>query len=398
MLRISRKNIPRRELIKTIVRHSARILSNSKREDDSFSDILSKYPINHERQKKYPITIGILSDFSKHYEKYTKACEELGVQYSVIDFTSHHWLEEVVTSNCDGYFVHPSVDTNLCKGMFDERIRVMVDELGLIVWPRIEDLWFYEGKRRLAYWLEAKGIPHPNTYVFYDEAEAIDFLSRANYPLIYKTHLGSAASGVIRLKNQSHAIRLIKKAFSKGVIRDWGDRRERDWGYIILQEYIPDAREFRIIKIGDSWFGHEKLMDPKSHFHSGSDLVGWGSPPLNVFEFCLSIAEIGKFPIMCFDIFSTQTGKLLVNELQVAFGSYNPSQMYICENEINQSNSVCSTGKKIPHNLKPGRYIHQNGEWLFEEGLFNRNGSANLKIETFAEYLTTQKGVRENGR
>lgn len=64
-------------------------------------------------------------------------------------------------------------------------------------------------------------------------------------------------------------------------------------------------------------------------------------------------------------------GNYYVNELQSLFGSYNPSQMYI--------------------NNIPGRFVYNDNRWLFEEGLFNGNGSANLRVEDFINKLTDIK-------
>lgn len=363
-------------------------------DDEKYPEITLKYPNRDFNSfKKYPVKIGILTDFLGEYKKIITACEDIDISFTIIDFIGDNWIDEILRSDCDGFFFHPTHAPSVSKEMFDERIRIMVDDLSLIVWPRPEDIWIYEGKRRLAYWLTAHHIPHPDTHIFYDRNEARDFLLRSQYPLIYKTHLGSAASGVIILKNYYHAIRILNQAFSKGITRKPGDKRDKSWGYVLFQEFIPDAREFRVIKIGNSWFGHEKIMNLENSFHSGSDLVKWGTPPMDLFDFCNNIAEIGKFPIMCFDVFLSAEGRWLVNELQAAFGSYNPSQMYvdtIDNNDIN-INKPLITGKQIPDSMIPGRYIHSDGKWLFEEGLFNRNGSNNLKVLSFAEYLTQQK-------
>jgi len=346
------------------------------REED-YADVLRKYyvpPI--ERVGTPSLKIGILTDFQGEHENYRRACEELDVPYQMIDFTSDRWLLEVKRAACDGYVVHPNHWLSVWKEMFDERLRLMSRELGLRVCPRPEDVWIYEGKRRLAYWLQAHDIPHPETHIFYDRDEARDYLLRASYPIVYKTHVGSAASGVVILRDYGAALSLLDRAFGEGIIRSPGDRRDRSWGYVLFQEYLPNVREFRIIKIGRSWFGHEKLKQPGTEFYSGSGEVGWGVPPMELFDFCYHIGETAGFFTMCFDVFLTIEGRILVNELHVVFGSYNPSQMYI--------------------DGKPGRYLRRDDGWVFQEGLFNRNGSANLRLIEFLDLLESNK-VRKDG-
>ena len=133
------------------------------------------------------------------------------------------------------------------------------------------------------------------------------------------------------------------------------------WGYAILQQYISDAKEWRIIKIGDSYFGHQKLKN--GQFHSGSDKVGWYDPPRSVLKLCKDVCEKGNFTSMALDILEDNQENFYVTELQTIFGSYNSSQMYI--------------------NGKPGRYLYDeiNDDWLFEQGYFNQNYSHNLRLD-----------------
>ncbi len=51
-------------------------------------------------------------------------------------------------------------------------------DLGKILFPSTDEIWFYESKRRMHYWLAAHGMPHPRTWVFYDRTQALDFADR----------------------------------------------------------------------------------------------------------------------------------------------------------------------------------------------------------------------------
>jgi hypothetical protein len=54
------------------------------------------------------------------------------------------------------------------------------------------------------------------------------------------------------------------------------DPRDRQWGSVLFQQYIPDAREWRMIRIGDSFFGYEKIK--VGEFHSGSHKWSYSRP------------------------------------------------------------------------------------------------------------------------
>jgi len=74
---------------------------------------------------------------------------------------------------------------------------------------------------------------------------------------------------------------------------------------------------------------------------------------------------------MNMDILVDDQERPFVSELQCVFGSYNPSQMYV--DDI------------------PGRYRNIDGEWLFEAGLYCRNGCANLRVETAVDMILSIK-------
>ena len=71
---------------------------------------------------------------------------------------------------------------------------------------------------------------------------------------------------------------------------------------------------------------------------------------------------------MALDVFETQDGRFLINELQSIFGSIDDSQMYI--------------------DGVPGRFRCVDGRFVFEEGRFNRHGSYTLRVQHFVEMLS----------
>mgnify|MGYP003302194902 CR=1 FL=1 len=98
--------------------------------------------------------------------------------------------------------------------------------------------------------------------------------------------------------------------------------------YFIVQDFVKDILwEWRILKIGDSYFGHQKLLE--GQFASGSGKVGWVAPPQHLLEMVRELCQKGGFRCMDVDIFETKDGKFVINELQASFGSYLDYQMCI---------------------------------------------------------------------
>ncbi|MFW6106960.1 MAG: ATP-grasp domain-containing protein, partial [bacterium] len=318
-------------------------------------------------EPRYPYTLGIIKEFWHRHSPYIAACRDLKVAYRVIDISGPDWIDVIQNSGCDAFLVWPSVQLSIWKQMYDERLKVMVEEMGKTIYPTYRELWLWESKRRMHYWLEANNIPHPKTSVFYDREEALCFARRANLPVVYKSNMGSAASGVTVFRQRSALLRFVNRCFRRGVLSGARDRLDREWGNVLLQEYLPNVNEWRVLRLGESYFAHLKLR--MGDFHSGSGEVAWSRPPKRLLDFVRRITEKGGFTSMNVDAFETADRHFLVNELQPMFGSYLDYQMLI--------------------EGRPGRFLfdHHKQQWTFEEGTFNHNASCNLRVQALLDLL-----------
>jgi len=141
-------------------------------------------------------------------------------------------------------------------------------------------------------------------------------------------------------------------------------RSEVQSGFVILQEFIPHEFEWRVVRIGESFFAHKKLK--RGDKASGSLLKGYENPPLPLLDFVRDITDRHKFFSQAIDVFESDRG-YLVNEMQCIFGQSDPYQMLV--------------------NGKPGRYICKREKWVFEKGDFNQNESYNLRIEYIVDFF-----------
>lgn len=304
--------------------------------------------------------IGILKEMSHHHKYYIAACLEMGVPFRVIDIYANDWIDRIVKSECKIFLVWPSGNLTIWKEMFDERLYILVNELGYSIFPSLKEIWLYENKRRCRDWLTVNKIPIPETWIFFDQRDAFEFSGNCNFPIVFKTNLGASSVGVKIVKTRFELKKLIKRSFVNGIIAG-RDARDYQWGYIILQEYLDDVDEWRMVRIGDSFFGHKK--GKKGDFHSGSGLVEWEDPGEFLLTALYEITEAGDFRSMCVDIFQTSQNRLLVNEIQTVFGSsYAVNQLQI--------------------DGKPGRYkLDSENKWVFEKGDFSRNACANARLD-----------------
>jgi len=319
-----------------------------------------------------PCLLGIVRELTHYHKVNIAACRELGVSYKLLNLHRSDWLESFASSNCDAFLVWPSAFLTVWKDMYDDRLRILEQDMGKLVYPTCRETWIYENKRRTRDWLTARGLPQARTWVFYDRKEAERFVRTAQLPLVLKTNMGASHSGVWMLRRRDDAMRSIKEAFSRGLLARGRDFRDREWGVIYFQEYLENAREWRMMRIGYSYFGYRK--EKVGDFHSGSGAWSWEDPPKTLLNLLHEVTERHGFSSMDIDFFEMPDGRYLINELQTVFGATTPAEM-------------------LRVNGRFGRYVREEptGAWIFEEGDFSRNMCANARVDYLVNHLLKQK-------
>lgn len=323
--------------------------------------------------------------------KWEFSCQKANIEYNVIDLTASDWYDNIASRKSDIYLLKPPGETFRFKQLYDERLYVISEVLKGFTFPTYKEVLIYENKRMLSAFLQTAQIPMPETWIFYNKERALSFAKSLELPIVGKTAIGASGTGVSIIRTKREIVRYINTAFGKGIKRRLGPNRNTGsiskwvkkaynspeyfyrkvrqyWniyndaqvGFVILQEYVPHDYEWRIVKIGDSWFGHQKVkIGDKASGTKGIDYV---TPPVELFNFCLHICNDNNFHTMALDIFEHPTKGYVINELQTIFGHV---QDYI-----------------MMSNGKIGRYRFINGSWLFEEGDFNSNESFDLRLKT----------------
>lgn len=336
--------------------------------------------------------IGIIRNEDPESAKdWIQACKNRKLDFTVIDISAANWLEQVLSSQADFFVTQPPGIYERFKTMFDERLYIITQELGLKVFPSFTESLIYENKKMSSYYFDAKNIPHPNTRVFYGYYEAVSFIQKAKYPFVAKTSIGAAGSGVKIIRSIKEAKAYIHQAFKgKGIRRRFGPNRNtgspKKWaaktikspsyfikrlrhylgihsdpqfGYVIFQEYIPHTFEWRVVKIGDSYFAHKKMVVKGKA--SGGKVKEFGFPPESVLNYVKALCKEHNFHCVCVDLFESERG-YLVNEIQCVFGI---PYKYLA---------------KVGDDT--GRFIQKEGAWVFDKGDFTVNEACDLKLET----------------
>jgi glutathione synthase/RimK-type ligase-like ATP-grasp enzyme len=339
------------------------------------------------------IKIVILGNELKDDHKlWIKACNEYKteVEYRVVDLTKNFWLEKIQLEKFDILLAKPSGVAGKMKQLYDERIYILSNVLKYKLFPSNNEIFIYENKRFLSFWLKANKLPHPRTDIFYQLDEARNYLNTTYYPIVAKSNIGASGSGVVILRNQRQALSYIIQAYhGKGAKQRIGpnflmgstlkrgvhyifhpqdiikkiniyklraDNIQK--GFVIFQEYIPHDFEWRVVRIGNSFFAHKKIK--KGDKASGMLLKRYENPPYKLLDFVKVVTDQHRFFSQAIDIFENKDG-YLINEMQCIFGQSDPYQMLV--------------------DGEPGRYVYLNGKWIFEKGDFTKNECFNLRIK-----------------
>ncbi len=321
-----------------------------------------------------PVKFGIVREDTKRHQTYVAACREMGLSYDLMDLDAVDWLPRFRDSDCDIFLVWPSVTSPEKKDLFDERLRLLVNELKRPIFPSFEEVWLYENKRRQAYWMDAHDIPQAKTWAFYNKKEALDFVDQVELPVLLKTNFGAGAKGVWVIRDKNEARSLVRKAFGVGLHVKYRHPFERFRNHVLFQEWVDIAEEWRMIRVGDSYFGFEKGRI--GDFHSGTGIVLYGRPDDALLDLTRKVTELGNFRSLNLDIFKCTDGRLVVSELHMVWGQNMRDQLRI-EDE-------------------PGRMVwdEQRG-WQFEKGIFTHNSCANLRVQYVLEQMVKQ-GIKQD--
>jgi len=332
------------------------------------------------------------------HQPWVDACNQYvgKVDYKVIDLTLNDWVENIKAYDPQICLLKPAGKTSLFRALYQERVDVIVNDLGIKTYPTFNELKIYENKRFFAYWAKANQISHPKTEVFYSKNEAFRFINSSKYPIVGKMNIGASGNGVEILHDSAKAIKYVERAFNDGLSSKTGPKLKkgklpkRVWrklthptelknrlrtyseigadkqkGFVIFQEFVLHDFEWRVVRIGDSFFAHKKIKVGEKA--SGALIKEYDNPPLALFDYVKKLTDEFKFRSVAVDIFESESGEYFVNEIQCIFGQSDTYQMLVDE--------------------KSGRYIHKHNKWIFEAGDFNQNQSYNLRLEYILSLL-----------
>jgi glutathione synthase/RimK-type ligase-like ATP-grasp enzyme len=200
-------------------------------------------------------------------------------------------------SGCDGFMWrhgHLPYHRQIARRL----LPVIERELGLAVYPDQKTCWHYDDKISQYYLFTAAGIPMPETWVWFDYEQAMQWADAARFPLVLKLWSGSASENVCMVKDRAEAMKWIGRLFIQGVanMNEFSDPplkafvrrlrhsarvllkgrfRNRPWelhrNYILAQEFVEDNDfDTRVVVIGNRAFAKRRYNRPGDFRASGT--------------------------------------------------------------------------------------------------------------------------------
>jgi glutathione synthase/RimK-type ligase-like ATP-grasp enzyme len=293
------------------------------------------------------------------------AAAELGGRVTFFDPDDVAWAEKVRQAGCDGHLLRMR-HGRTSDWSLDQARLAYLHLLGTPTWPTPSEAFLYEDKARFTWWLAARGVPHVPTYTFVGLEAAYAYFETAEYPLVVKTRHDSGGHGVERIANRREA-RAIARAFLQGRFhrRHLPDWRDAEHGALIVQPFLAVAAEHRVIRLGDAWFAHAKLLVPGGWRHSGSGHRDLEFPGFEILERGLAVAERIGLHCGAIDLLTLEDGSWVVGEVQTWYGGV----------------------RVMNHDGVPHVAWREASGWRLEEGMPHVHRGQSLRLKAFDDWL-----------
>ncbi len=241
-------------------------------------------------------------------DRWIEYCQRKSIPYKTVDCYSSNIIEELA----DCSFLMWNWSQTYAEDMLIARGLIRAVELmGIRVFPNSETCWHFDDKVSQKYLMEALGAPMVKSYVFLNQARALEWARKTEYPKVFKLRGGAGSSNVFLVNDINKAERLINKAFSTGFppVSRWNALSERWWrfkrdktfvsffnvsrgifraliknptlgrlsvqrNYVYFQDFIPDNdSDIRVIAIGGRAFGIKRMVREGDFRASGSGKI-----------------------------------------------------------------------------------------------------------------------------
>ncbi|MBK8944272.1 MAG: hypothetical protein IPM32_03275 [Ignavibacteriae bacterium] len=288
----------------------------------------------------------------KRNKLYKEILDYNNIPYIDLDIAQKDFWEKVKNVDLFLYrFSHSDDDHQLTKAI----LPVVENYLNVKCFPNFNTSWHFDDKIREYYLLKTLGYPMIDTWIFWDEENAVNWAKNAQYPVVFKLKKGAGSTNVILIKEKSEALKLIRIMFNKGILPKFGlpfkgkvkfknlesyFRNKADqlflnnlrgikpfiWqkekNYVLFQKFLPNnSFDTRVNIIGNKAFACRRFTRQNDFRASGSG--NWDLNKDNIdlrcVETAFKISKELKFQSMAYDFLMDENGNPQVCEMSWTF-------------------------------------------------------------------------------
>jgi hypothetical protein len=212
------------------------------------------------------------------------------------------------------------------------------NEHGIKCYPNLKTGWHYDDKVKQYHLLRSKGFPITESWICYDKSAALNWVQKANFPVVFKLRGGAGSQNVLLVQNQDQASKLVRRMFGRGIVPEkhlnFGSTRFKHFNlyrelhhlggniyrktkgfdvspfwqiqknYVLFQKFLPgNVCDTRITVIGNRAFAFRRMVRKDDFRASGSGLIDYDMTKID--QRCIEIAfQVSKqmgFQSMAYD-------------------------------------------------------------------------------------------------
>ena len=245
------------------------------------------------------------------------------------------------------------------KGLAKAILPVIEKDLKVKCLPNQATCWHYDDKIKQYYQLKAHGFPMVPSWIFWNKKDALQWIKKAELPLVFKLKGGAGSSNVLLIKNRSQAVRLINKMFGEGIVTSsipsFGTTRYRNFrplkefkylakkvknriegrdatpfwqvnkDYVYFQKFLPgNDYDTRVTTIGHRTYAFRRFVRKNDFRASGSDNWSLDRSKIDpeLVRLGQDISRIMGYQVMAYDFIYDEKKHPQLIEVSYTYGDY----------------------------------------------------------------------------
>jgi glutathione synthase/RimK-type ligase-like ATP-grasp enzyme len=285
------------------------------------------------------VLIGIHADrygrFYDFMERYEHVLDFNNIEHIRLDVNQHNFWEKVAQLDL---FIFRWRHSDHHHHLAHTILPIIEKDMGIKCFPNQATCWHFDDKIRQYYLLKNHGFPIIDSWIFWEKKEALQWIKKAQFPLIFKLRGGAGSSNVVLMKNKHQATKMIHLMFGKGVMSEKlpmmdnvrlrhfnikkeirrlggnilrkirGEDPQPAWqinkNYVLFQKYLPNNNyDTRVVIIGERAFAFRRFTRAEDFRASGSGKLDMNKEliDLRCVKLALDISKKMGFQSMAYD-------------------------------------------------------------------------------------------------